>query len=733
MKANPKLNRSLNTQQAYDHEVEKNIKLAVELHRKTLECEKICSKYSDLERNMVKLESETKNLLQEAKGVIDVTTEENARLKELVARLTNQNSGAFSETNALSELNEKLSKEIHKNRAVEKEVLRMKEEMKVLIAECTAKDYKIMVLQKQIEDKSACLAELQAKFSEREKNAKPAPSKERQAKCFKQIEQTFFSLQSGIFHLSQEGTIESMKTTRKIQALQKQIEKIGNKLAALREALELEGEEANQLGHNQSRRTLVRCASRTSSVETPPRLTPRSQEAEHQTSDTFRERNRLRSSSSVRPQEGLADATNKGTTPQRPSVRKQASNHSREKSPATNERPESKSRDVSKENLKRSVSKIEGSSAEKNKKISRDRSRSQSEKNIKPQKQSPNRDKSRSYTTQEDIPAHPVEGKENTAANSKKKPPAVKARKQEPAKSKSPATKDSKKKPYTFLKTNLTIEIPETEYSFAHLPNGERIAYLDASPADPARTLIVLHGHLGSSIIFRNLMEVLSQYIRIIAIDLRGFGKSTNYKEVKNISEFAEDIKYLIENLQVKNAAIMGVSLGAGVALNFACQYPSLVDRVIMLGTMGLRGWDQEDKEFTYEEIANSEGFSKLLAEAQAKNHAYFERILQPYAWLLSTNKFKELCKESMDYAAIKRAIGLIASADLAENLEKLTAKVLIIHGQKDNVFPKELAEDAADEIGENALLEIWKENGEMLLAEVPEKVADTVGLFVMT
>jgi pimeloyl-ACP methyl ester carboxylesterase len=81
------------------------------------------------------------------------------------------------------------------------------------------------------------------------------------------------------------------------------------------------------------------------------------------------------------------------------------------------------------------------------------------------------------------------------------------------------------------------------------------------------------------------MIPTLSQHFKLLAIDYIGVGDSD--KPLSGFSYTIEEqtdiIAKMIETLQVKNARIVGVSYGGGIALNLAARYPDKVDEIVSI------------------------------------------------------------------------------------------------------------------------------------------------------
>lgn len=98
-------------------------------------------------------------------------------------------------------------------------------------------------------------------------------------------------------------------------------------------------------------------------------------------------------------------------------------------------------------------------------------------------------------------------------------------------------------------------------------------------PATPAeRTIVLLHGDLSSSLIWQELMQDLPADLRVIAIDLRGYGRTEHapVDATRGVRDFSDDVRATLDALGVETAHVVGWALGGGVALQYAIDHPVL-------------------------------------------------------------------------------------------------------------------------------------------------------------
>jgi pimeloyl-ACP methyl ester carboxylesterase len=97
------------------------------------------------------------------------------------------------------------------------------------------------------------------------------------------------------------------------------------------------------------------------------------------------------------------------------------------------------------------------------------------------------------------------------------------------------------------------------------------------------RPLILLHGGLGSGEMFGPVLPILAEHHQVVAVDLQGHGRTADIDRPIDIRLMAGDIAALIDHLRLDKPDVVGYSLGGGVALQTAAQYPAKVRRLVMV------------------------------------------------------------------------------------------------------------------------------------------------------
>ncbi len=115
--------------------------------------------------------------------------------------------------------------------------------------------------------------------------------------------------------------------------------------------------------------------------------------------------------------------------------------------------------------------------------------------------------------------------------------------------------------------------------------HGRRVAYRTAGAG---QTVVLLHGITQQSATWDRVGRRLAAHVRVIAPDLPGHGASEEPAGDHSLGSYASTVRDLLYALESPGATIVGHSLGGGVALQFAYQFPELTERLVLIDSGGL-------------------------------------------------------------------------------------------------------------------------------------------------
>src|ERR1700740_2410569 len=124
--------------------------------------------------------------------------------------------------------------------------------------------------------------------------------------------------------------------------------------------------------------------------------------------------------------------------------------------------------------------------------------------------------------------------------------------------------------------------IPSLQFRTIH---GYRRAFRVAG-SGPA--ILLIHGIGDNPPTWSTVQSKLAQRFTVIAPDLLGHGKSDKPRADYSVAAYANGMRDLLAVLDIDRVTLVGHSLGGGVTMQFAYQYPQLVERIVLVGTGGV-------------------------------------------------------------------------------------------------------------------------------------------------
>ena len=115
--------------------------------------------------------------------------------------------------------------------------------------------------------------------------------------------------------------------------------------------------------------------------------------------------------------------------------------------------------------------------------------------------------------------------------------------------------------------------------------HGHRVGYRTAGRGP---VLLLLHGVANSSETWERVAPLLSKRFTLIAPDLLGHGGSAKPRGDYSLGAYASGIRDLLSVLDVPRATLVGHSLGGGIAMQFAYQFPERLERLVLVDSGGL-------------------------------------------------------------------------------------------------------------------------------------------------
>jgi len=255
--------------------------------------------------------------------------------------------------------------------------------------------------------------------------------------------------------------------------------------------------------------------------------------------------------------------------------------------------------------------------------------------------------------------------------------------------------------------------------ALVYLPDIRLNAEVSGPESGPA--LVLLHA-LGTDLtLFDGLLPLLSKHLHLLRIDLRGHGRSDVPEPPYAMGGLIRDAERLMDHFAMKDAAVLGVSLGGLVAQGLAVKRPDLARALILSNTAAKIGsaslWQTRTLEVSAQGLAAyaTGGFRRILGPGWAENPA-LPKVRQ---MLLDT-----------DPKGWTGCAAAIAGTDFYTTTASLRLPTLVIAGANDGTTPPDLVRETAELIPGHRF-HLMRGAGHLPMLEKPVEYAAVLGTFL--
>src|SRR5438067_8524369 len=247
------------------------------------------------------------------------------------------------------------------------------------------------------------------------------------------------------------------------------------------------------------------------------------------------------------------------------------------------------------------------------------------------------------------------------------------------------------------------VEIAETKLHVARAGSG--------------RPVLVLHHDIGSPDRLP-FYDELAGHFDVLIPHHPGYGKSERPQWLRNVRDVAVIYQWLLSNLGVERASLIGLGFGGWIAAEMATMAPREFHRLVLVGVMGLKppeGDIFDQAIVSYLDYARA-GFRDQAAFARVYGDVSTDQLV---AW--------DLCREMCFRIAWKP---YMYSQTLPHLLGGVRAPALVVWGDDDKIVPKSAGELYARSLRE-ARFETVSAAGHCVDMEQPEALARLVTPFI--
>jgi pimeloyl-ACP methyl ester carboxylesterase len=200
--------------------------------------------------------------------------------------------------------------------------------------------------------------------------------------------------------------------------------------------------------------------------------------------------------------------------------------------------------------------------------------------------------------------------------------------------------------------------------------NGVNYYYEIHGKGEP---LLLLHGGLGSIDMFGPVLPILAAGRQVIAVDLHGHGHTALGNRPIDLVEQGADMAGIVKKLGHQKVDVLGYSLGAGVAFQFAAQNPQVVRRLALVSA----GYAQD-------------GFYPEMLPQQAQVGAAMADMMKDTPMYKS---YAAVAPNPSEFPKLLDQMGawMRKPYDWSADVKKLTMPVMLVYGDSDMFRPEHI------------------------------------------
>lgn len=254
--------------------------------------------------------------------------------------------------------------------------------------------------------------------------------------------------------------------------------------------------------------------------------------------------------------------------------------------------------------------------------------------------------------------------------------------------------------------------------------------------------VLLIHGMAGNSATWQPVIDELTDHFTVIAPDLPGHGRSDKPRGDYSLGAYASVLRDLLDVLDLGQVTVVGQSLGGGIAMQFAYQYPELCGRLVLVGSGGLgdevsgllRALAFPGVEYVLPaafvpiigDVVTS--FTRLVGKIGLRPAPEVVQMWMAYSSLADSDTraaFIHTLRSVVDHRG--QRVSAMDKIHMADQIP-----TLIAWGDNDRIIPVQHAYDAHEAIG-GSRLEVFEGCGHFLHAEEPARFARLLADFVAT
>jgi pimeloyl-ACP methyl ester carboxylesterase len=224
-----------------------------------------------------------------------------------------------------------------------------------------------------------------------------------------------------------------------------------------------------------------------------------------------------------------------------------------------------------------------------------------------------------------------------------------------------------------------------------------KLSYCDYGRGNP---VVLIHGWpLSKEMWEYQLGDLVNAGLRVVKYDRRGFGKSSKPWNGYDYDTFADDLKAVMDELDLRNATLVGFSMGGGEVVRYLNRYGTdRVSKIVLISSVTPYMVKTNDNPDGVDESV----FADMMEEMKEDRINFLDEFGKKFFGVTLVNKpvstplleYYRMLASIASARSTQQAAIAFAQTDFRRDVEAINLPTLIIHGDDDKTVPIKISSD---------------------------------------
>jgi pimeloyl-ACP methyl ester carboxylesterase len=229
-----------------------------------------------------------------------------------------------------------------------------------------------------------------------------------------------------------------------------------------------------------------------------------------------------------------------------------------------------------------------------------------------------------------------------------------------------------------------------------------KLSYCDYGRGNP---VVLIHGWpLSKEMWEYQLGDLVNAGLRVVKYDRRGFGKSSKPWNGYDYDTFADDLKAVMDELDLRNATLVGFSMGGGEVVRYLNRYGTdRVSKIVLISSVTPYMVKTNDNPDGVDESV----FADMMEEMKEDRINFLDEFGKKFFGVTLVNKpvstplleYYRMLASFASARSTQQAAIAFAQTDFRRDVEAVSVPTLIIHGDGDKTVPIKNSSDRTSEM----------------------------------